>query len=209
MKRRRVVVLSSLAIALACLIGAACTFPDVAFAPPGGGADGGEGGGNGGEGGTDGSRDGTTSDSTVADGETDAGIADAPPLDGTSTKPDTGTCIDPCDCDKDGFKARDAGCGGNDCDDTDNRANPSANFRTDLATKDTNGDWNCDRVTERLIKNVNVKCNGLGDTCPGGREGLQADIPCGTYGTYVVCAPGAVGVTCDQVDSGTVRQECR
>lgn len=194
MRRRRALVVGSVAFGTLCAIAAACTFPDVAFAP----------GGASGEAGADGTTEGAD-----ADAGTDGSLA-PPPIDATSEKPDSGACTNPCDCDNDTFLARDAGCGGNDCDDRDNRANPNANFTKDLATEDTKGDWNCDKVVERSIKNVNVTCNGsVGDTCPGGREGLQADIPCGTFGTYVVCAPGPTGLTCNQVDSGTAQQECR
>lgn len=200
MRPRRVFVVAILAAAITCAIGAACSFPDVTFAP--GGNETGAG---------DGGTDGSTSDSPI--GMTDAAVTDAPPpLDGESAKPDTGACVDPCDCDKDGFKTKDASCGmtgGNDCDDTDNRAKPGQNFLTEQATKDTKGDWNCDGNPERLIQNVNVTCGGATDSCPLGKDGLRSDIPCGALGEYVYCKPNGLGVGCFQVDSGFRTQECR
>lgn len=200
--RRRVVAIAAVAAVLTCAIGVACTFPDVTFAPAGSEAGAGEGGNPEG-----------SSDSPTGDGMTDAGLSDAgPPLDGESEKPDTGACIDPCDCDRDGARTKDASCGmtgGTDCDDTDNRAKPGQTFLTDKATKDTKGDWNCDGNPERLIQNVNVDCGGTTDSCPAGKEGLRSDIPCGALGEYVYCKPGALNVGCVQVDSGFRTQECR
>ncbi|MDB4942132.1 MAG: hypothetical protein JWP97_1666 [Labilithrix sp.] len=171
----------------------ACSFPDVAFAP-------------GGEGGTDGAaQDGFVGDGGSG-GDGSADLDAVPPIDGTSEKPDTGPCVDPCDCDKDGHKSREAGCGGDDCDDTDPRANPDQNFRKDLATKTTMGDWNCDGKTERVITSVNVTCSAA---CPSGREGLAADIPCGTFGEYITCQSALGGLGCQQSDSGVRQQECR
>jgi len=186
MKRWRALALGFVATSFA--IGAACTFPDPDFLPPGATADGG--------GASDGGRgsDGTTPEA-------------APPIAEAGAKPDTGPCADPCDCDKDGFKSQKDGCGGDDCDDQDPRANPGANFRKDTATTDTKGDWNCNGATERLIKSVGVSCGGVGDFCPSGREGLKDDLPCGLSGLYVVCKQSALG--CGQVDSGVVTQECR
>lgn len=187
MKRWRAFALGLVTTSVA--IGAACTFPDPDFLPPGATGDGGAGAGDGGKG-----SDGTTPEA-------------APPIAEAGAKPDTGPCADPCDCDKDGFRSKKDGCGGDDCDDLDPRAKPGANFSTEKANPDTLGDWNCDGTTERLFKNVDVSCGGIGDFCPQGREGLQADLPCGLSGTYVVCKPNALG--CAQADSGVVTQECR
>jgi hypothetical protein len=197
--RRRTLGAVGVAAACAFVLVASCSFPDVAFSPNVGEGGGGETStsdspttGEGGDGGTDGPNVPET----------------GPPIDATSEKPDTGPCVDPCDCDKDGYKARDAGCGGDDCDDTDPRAHPGQNFLTDVATADTKGDWNCNGIPERLIQNVNVVCGGATGSCAGGKQGLAADIPCGTFGQYVVCKPG-FPVGCNQADSGVAQQECR
>jgi len=208
--RRRLAVVC-LVLASSFAIGVACSFPDVEFRDGVSGDD---------DGGSEsgGGRDTGTPDSATEDAGDDApadggGMVPetAPPLDATSEKPDTGACADPCDCDKDLSRLRDAACApanGGDCDDNDSRAFPGQNFRKDLPTQDTKGDWNCDGTTERLYKVVNVSCGGITDSCPGGRQGLAADIPCGTFGEYVTCGPG-FPIGCNKIDSGIVQQECR
>lgn len=178
-----------------CAIAAACTFPSVIFDSDAGRAEAGP------------QPDGGTDGTVTADGNLTPETE--PPLDATSEKPDTGPCVDPCDCDKDTFKSKADACGGNDCDDDDPRANPSANFRSDLATKDTKGDWNCNGVPERLHGVVGANCASVAlESCPSGKAGLKYDIPCGATGEYIVCKNNGLSL-CVEVDGGFATQECR
>src|SRR5882672_4624117 len=101
---RRALYAITMSAACAVALVVSCGFPDLDFSARDGAEGGSEGGG---EGGADGGAD----TSTIPEA--------APPIDGTSEKPDTGPCVDPCDCDKDKHRAKNAGCGGDDCDDTD------------------------------------------------------------------------------------------
>ncbi len=185
MTRRRALLVAGAAFGVTLSIMAACGFPEVSY-------------------------DGPTLDAGADASNADASFEPdtAPPFDATSEKPVIDACVDPCDCDGDGVRSEAGVCGGNDCDDEDSRANPTSSYRADLPSPDTKGDWNCDRFTERLIKQVNVKCTGTLDNCPSGREGLRKDVGCGELGEYVVCKPGGIG-GCNEVDSGITRQECR
>src|SRR5690606_35032132 len=56
---------------------------------------------------------------------------------------------DSCDQDGDGFRAANAICGGDDCDDEDARAHPNAGFVAAVPPASTNGDWDCNGVLEK------------------------------------------------------------
>jgi hypothetical protein len=158
----------------------ACTFPDVEFAQAG---DGGH---------VESSVPGTDGEPPdVADGgdPTDA-PSDAPgsqveaavPEEGGVVEP--GKCIglDPCDCDNDSFKSREAGCGGNDCNDLNTNVRPNQTYVAAKSEPPVNGDWNCDGKVEKQYDS-NLGCSlGL-----GGREGFENDPPCGSESDLYRC----------------------
>jgi len=106
---------------------------------------------------------------------------------------------DPCDKDRDGFKAIGA-CGGNDCNDDDPRVHPGADFRTDVPDAGPLlGDWNCDGNVEQEWNAITcgaTSCNA---------QGFDAPTSCGMVGNFVVCS----GVLCPAADAGTRAQGCR
>ncbi len=186
-----------LVLAPAVGVAGACSFPDVTF-------------------------DATSpAEAGLPDGGAGEGGADLdgalPPVDATSEKPPIeagpdGQCLDPCDCDGDGFKSRDAACGeagGTDCDDLDFRANPDAGLTRDLATAETRGDWNCDG-------NVTTEYPVLGSKCvdrlitSGCGTGLLSNVPCGTMGDLYTCQAPAIGLRCtDKLPPVKVLQRCK
>jgi hypothetical protein len=193
--RRYLLALAPVAGLLAIV--AACSFPDVMFAPPGGGgADGG----------------GAAGDGAVP--------VDAAPLpDGAIVSGDAGTkiteagCQDPfdCDLDQDRNKLFDAGPDAPyDCDDLDSRAKHGQDFLDQPGVDPTNGDWNCDgRVTKYYP--TKVSCSGLlgGDTCKL-VKGFTGDPPCGEFGDFIYCTTDLLG-SCvqDHVDKNTIKQACQ
>lgn len=150
---------------------------------------------------------------------TDASVDSKPALDSatdtavvqdSTSSPDTGAVgdtSDPCDKDRDGYKAQGGTCGGNDCDDDDPRANPGvSDFVTYDATGKTHaGDWNCDGTTKRQF-NVNQNCGVLGGKTCAEIKGFTGSPTCGTSGTYIECAIS--GALCVQVTSTTRIQGC-
>lgn len=208
--RRRPILLLAFGVPTFVAVYVACTFPDVGFGDPSVDAGAGD-------------TRAPADDANVApdaNGDGDGGAdldayrfpESAPPIDATSEKPDTGACADPCDCDKDGFRAKDASCspGNVDCDDGDPRATPTAGFSDAAATIDTKGDWNCDGTTERRFP-VNIRCSdfsSLDGKCAT-REGFTGDPPCGVLAEYVACKAPALGLTCAENPRTTRVQECR
>lgn len=96
---------------------------------------------------------------------------------------DAGVDADPCDRDRDGFRDKSDACGGDDCDDDDDRAHPDAGFTSTPATTTTNGDFDCDGVVTRQFKE-NVSCALLGDCT---LQGFSGNPPCGVASEYIQC----------------------
>lgn len=115
---------------------------------------------------------------------------------------------DPCDKDRDGFKAKGGSCGGVDCDDGDGRANPGVSgFVTyDATGKAHGGDWNCDGKLDRQF-DINVSCGLLGGAACSSTKGFSGNPTCGTSGKYVQCATS--GALCVEASSRTEIQGCR
>jgi len=143
---------------------------------------------------------GGTEASIDAAGDEDAG-ADAGPL-------DAGPDVDPCDRDRDGFREKSLACGGDDCDDDDDRAHPDAGFVRATPTPKTNGDWNCDNVTTREVS-ANVNCAGLLGTTGCNLQGFTTDPPCGADATYVVCKVNGLSCAADPAQTKTQKQGCK
>jgi hypothetical protein len=183
-------VVASISLGLACTIGAACTFPEVAFAPPGG-ADGGRSDANA-EAGDGGDTDGSSSGDLDARVLIDGSDPDALIVHGDAgAKIDAATCgPSDCDCDGDGFKdTLKASCAGglNDCDDKDGRTRPNQGYLVDKPESPVFGDWNCSGNVEKLYVD-GFSCSALapGKACNDG-FGLAEQPECGGFGTLVKC----------------------
>lgn len=115
---------------------------------------------------------------------------------------------DPCDVDRDGYRAKGGSCGGNDCDDGDPRANPGvASFVTfDATGKSHGGDWNCNGTIERQLP-INVSCGLLGGATCSATKGFTGSPVCGTSGKYVQCVTS--GALCVEGTTKTEIQGCR
>ncbi len=168
---RRALVLA--ALGLAC---AACSFPDVDYGP---GAD------------EAGLSDATRGDASVPDARTDGAL----PGDGATED----AAPDPCDFDRDGYKAADAGtcsakidAGDLDCDDNEKRRNPGVTaFLTDPTT---NGDWNCNKTVEKQFP-INVNCGAiLGQAACNVAIGFAGDPACGASASYVTCVWNLIAI---------------
>ncbi len=140
-------------------------------------------------------------DSAIADTgmKVDSAIVDtAPVLD---------TFVD-CDKDKDGYKAMGAGCGGTDCDDTDEKAHPGAGFQPFTSAK-VGGDWNCDGVVELEFPKFGLACKGSG-TCSSRANMFESpsEVPCGSSANYVTLCVESEGI-CSTAGEGARTQRCR
>ncbi len=145
---------------------------------------------------------GTTPDSAApADAASDADVA----IDAGSDAP-----ADPCDQDRDGFRAATASCGGDDCDDSDSRAHPGDGGFVAAAPGASNGDWNCNGAVERQFAS-NVTCSDF-VPFPGpcsGHAGFTGDPACGAKGTFVTCTYPGNGSACANGVTEMRAQGCR
>ncbi len=185
MHRSRVAVSWSLAaLATLALSAAACSFPDIDFAPAttGGGATTTSAGGTGG--------------TTATGGDTGAGggIAGAPPT--TSSSGGGGTGGSPsgsggascCDCDGDGVDAIGPLCNGTDCNDHNEFVYPGE--PTYYTTANENGfDWDCTNEPEPYPAwSKPITCGFIGLPCNGAGKGFLGTVPaCGQKGNFGEC----------------------
>lgn len=213
-KTRRIFLLAS-AVTTVMGIAVSCSFPEPELvADPDGSI----------ESGSDAAEDAEIDAKTdaVADGgQPDAVELDAPlPFDATSDKPEVDAPVGCCDCDNDGYLAKDAGaqCAdsgkpGGDCDDLDPRANPDAGFVHDLPTQDTKGDWNCDGKYT-LQYQLKLQCSNssslIVDNCSD-INGFQAEVVgCGVESaTWVSCKAPVVAGPCGTGASEIRKQGCK
>lgn len=185
---------------LAVLSVAACSFPDVTYAPP---------------------------DSSTADDHTvDAPVADAPVVDAPEDGGGEDVTVDvtedrvadvisdyvfeappdanPCDKDGDGhLDKNNAACGGkaDDCCDTDPRVYPGEPTYYPAAydckeTSSVSFDYNCDGTNEAEY-NTNVNCSSLLGIGCSGYGFLGNDPGCGYSGPFGSCSPGVA--SCNQM----------
>lgn len=211
MKRRGALVFAFVATTIVCAIGAACTFPDVAFGTADGGGGGGETGPDGMGGGPDGAQDGPQG---VDASTRDSALVEAATRSDADTKIDAAGCQS-CDCDNDGYFARDGGCEGGpgavyDCDDGDKFINPAQGFVADFTWTSVHPlayDWNCDGTVQRAYP-TNLGCGGtIATGCTGG-QGFQGSGPnCGNSADYFECKP--VGAFCAASKLDTRTQLCK
>jgi hypothetical protein len=181
-----------------------CSFPDIEFAPAGGGGTGSEGG----------SGEGSADSSSAADASADTAVIEASTRGDADTKIDAAGCQS-CDCDDDGYFRRGGGCDGGpgtvyDCDDTDRYINPARDFANDFTWTSTHPiafDWNCSGVVERSYA-TGLKCGGTVITgCTGGPAYQGAGPGCGNSADYFECKP--VNGFCAAVKVDTRIQLCK
>jgi hypothetical protein len=202
----RKLLLLALAVSPVLVIGAACSFPDVSFAPAGAGSEGGTGDGGTGEGAVVGANE---------DVDPDGASQEA------ATRPDGGGKADAagctCDCDHDGFTAMGNVCEGGtsamlDCDDLDTLIKPDSGFVAAdwSSTHSPPGDWNCDGVRTKQY-DYNQKCNDV-NNC-NGKSGFNDDPNCGETMTYNNCLynPGlaGIGASCKVGSTVPATQGCK
>jgi hypothetical protein len=172
----------AITVLFAALVPCACTFPDVTIAMDADVP-------------VDGhppERDGSLEADGVA---SDTRVGDAP--------------ADPCDMDRDGYKAEGIACGGNDCDDHDSRANPGVmTFLTykPTTTNPVPGDWNCDGKVETEWT-TDFSCVALGASCAS-QQGFSDDPSCGDTGTLLQCQAGSLPLTCQTGSQTSTLQGC-
>ncbi len=192
MNGRRKLLVLALAISPVLAIGAACSFPDVSFAPAGAGSEGGVDGGN--------------SDSPVTvDGRVVGANEDVDPmgsLKDATTVPDGGGHIEAgpdgcCDCDNDQVMADGGACGkpSRDCDDLNFYIHPGqgpVGSSTWNTTWTPTYDWDCDGVVLKQYNHSIGKCSSHShvlDSCGAHQGGFEGDPACGTTGHFVTtCA---------------------
>jgi hypothetical protein len=201
--RASLLLLASLASCGVALV-ASCTFPDVMFAPAGEAGSGSEGG----------VGEGSVDSSPGADASSDTAITEAATRPEASTKVDAAGCTS-CDCDMDGYFARDGGCDGGpgpvyDCDDTDDFISPKQGFVQDFTWTSSYSvvyDWNCNGVVERDYP-INLKCGGTVLTgCTGGQGYKGAGPNCGNSDDYFECK--AVNGFCAAAKIDSRIQNCK
>jgi hypothetical protein len=124
-----------------------------------------------------------------------------------------------CDMDGDGFLAKGPPCNGNDCCDTDAKANPAQTMFFSMPDKCGSYDYNCDgTVTPEY--SANLTCSGVpavtcfydcptnSCTCGGTKCNygyLGADPGCGNGAPYGTCTSNMLGTAC--VTTTTVQSQ--
>jgi len=219
-----------LAIGSGLAMAAACSFPDVTFAPDEPAT----------EAGSDAPVTEDGGDAMVVDTglkptpsnpdvDPDGGGREASTLDSAATTPVDVTGCTTCDCDGDGYNRfdLDAGCdggggaGGVDCDDTIEAINPGhatanpprfiSNIWPTASTHTPAGDWDCNG-TVTYQYDYEAACGGLSLKCAGGFVGKP---PCGTTADFLTCQEllvPLVGLLCSEKTrelAGARTQACR
>jgi hypothetical protein len=112
----------------------------------------------------------------------------------------------PCDCDGDGYLAKTATCGGNDCDDSDRRVHPKQDFVDEPPESGHTGDWDCSGgIEKQYVHKLDCKTL-LGLECNASAQGFVDDPPCGALADYYQCAPTLLA--CEPSKIGQRRQAC-
>ena len=212
MNARRKLLLIAIATAPLLAIGAACSCPDVAFAPAGG---------------TEGGKsDSPTGSDAMADG--DAIVVGAnEDVDPTGAMMDATKVPDSqhieagpdgcCDCDNDQFKPDSGTCTNlpsRDCDDLNPYIHPSTGFVASSTFESTHVpafDWDCDGVRTKQY-DYNQKCTDV-NNC-NGKSGFNDDPNCGETATFNNCVyhPGVVlgiAASCSLGTTSQVTQGCK
>jgi hypothetical protein len=209
MNARRKLLLVAIAISPVLLIGAACSFPDVSFAPAGGTPESG------------------TSDTPMgSDGQVTgdgAAVGANEDVDPTGAMMDASKVPDSqrieagpdgcCDCDNDQFKPDSSACASTslpsrDCDDLNPYIHPSSGFVASATFDSTHTpafDWDCDGVRVKQY-DYNQKCTDA-NNC-NGKSGFNDDPNCGETATLNICNynPGVLGIVLASCSVGSTLQ---
>jgi hypothetical protein len=218
MTRRRSALLFALVFALvgstALAFGAvaACSFPDVTFAPDEG-LDGGD---------ASTAPDVTTTDAPDGDGsrptnpdvDPEGGLQDATVLDGGG-RIDAGPDASCCDCDTDMFKADGGTCAlpSGDCDDLNPYIKPDQGFVASSVWDSTHiptYDWDCSGTTIKQYPHGLGKCTSrtpLGG-CGAGQGGFEGNPQCGEASHYIIGCANDGFLKCKETASDTRVQGC-
>jgi hypothetical protein len=143
----------------------------------------------------------------------------APPASSADATPEEADAAfeagDPCDQDEDGFIAK--ACGGNDCCDTDKRANIEQTGFFSYADACGSFDWNCDgQATPKYLADLACPLDvwGLGcfTSCEGGAKctaGFIGAAPdCGFVGPYGECEQDPIPIACQPTQTLLQTQMC-
>lgn len=196
MNARRKLLLLAVTVAPLVAIGAACSFPDVSFAPAGGT-----------EGGTgDGPNGGDDARTDAGDGGTVGANEDVDPTGATKDaaiiSDEAGGHIEAgpdgcCDCDTDQVMADGGACGkpSGDCDDLNRFIFPGQGPVGSSVWNSTwipAYDWDCNGVVLKQYNHSLGACSShsqLLDSCANHQGGFEGDPACGTTGHFVItCA---------------------
>lgn len=202
--------------AIACAIGAACSFPDVSFAPAGivegGPAESGEG-----------SVDGAKNDAGKPVGANED-VEESGATSDATTAPDSqrieggAGC---CDCDNDTFMIDGGMCAKapRDCDDLNPYIYPSQTFVSSPVWDSLHiptYDWNCDGVPTKQYNYDMGKCSTHAKLDVGGcgqyQGGFEGNPQCGQSGHYVVVCgpdPNIGSLNCIEMQGDNRVQGCR
>lgn len=120
-----------------------------------------------------------------------------------SHAPDGGTVP----CDEDGDDVPSIACGGTDCDDTDPRVHPGADFSDAVPPTGGNGDWNCDgQVTKKITENLD--CSSFDKDCDS-HSGFAAEVTCGATSNSITCVYSGLTKTCIEIPNSRQKQSCQ
>jgi hypothetical protein len=125
--------------------------------------------------------------------------------DGTGNAAGTGNSVDPCDVDGDEHLAK-GKCGGDDCDDTDDRVWPGQPDYFAERQANVGFDYDCSGEPE-LEETKAVACAGL-VSCPSGTGFLESLPACGEVGDYGTCKSAGLGCEGQVIDNQHVMR-CR
>lgn len=133
-----------------------------------------------------------------------AGAVDATGIDGGNDQ-DGGHGATSCDQDGDGWPSK--ACGGTDCDDTDPRVHPGADFSDAVPPKGSNGDWNCDgQVTKKIPDNQS--CSSFDKDCDL-HSGFATVVACGETAKSTTCVYSGLTKACVELPGAEQKQSCR
>lgn len=169
--------------------------------------------------GSGGAASGGSSAGGASSGGTGAGASGGAPTGGSSSggasggSGGSGSCVTPCDCDGDGYLSDSMACGGNDCDDEDNRVHPGqTQYFTERSLNDRVGfDYDCSGTLERdpLQGSTALSCLDLDLLACENVQGFQAPLPaCGQPGSWAECKGVLLVCSASVLDTNVIAR-CR
>jgi hypothetical protein len=155
----------------------------------------------------------------ASSGGTGAGASGGAPTGGSSSggasggSGGSGSCVTPCDCDGDGYLSDSMACGGNDCDDEDNRVHPGqTQYFAERSPNDRVGfDYDCSGTLDRdpLQGSTALSCLDLDLLACENVQGFQAPLPaCGQPGSWAECKGVLLVCSASVLDTNVIAR-CR